>query len=145
MSGRLRIGVLVAGLIGFGGAVESVYAQDDDVGEAVIGIYHVAPGKHVDFLRWQAEAEAVVAEAGGPPTQWYVHLNGDSWDFVSIAPVAADQDAIDDRVQELRRQKGLPTGGAAGVSFRQFISRHTDTEAAGPMTAAQLLEGAQGN
>jgi hypothetical protein len=145
VSGRLRIGVLVAGLIGFGGAVEAVYAQDDDVGEAVIAIYHVAPGKHVDFLRWQAEAEAVVVEAGGPPTQWYVHLNGDSWDFVSIAPVADDQDAIDDKVQELRRQKGLPTGGAAGVSFRQFIASHTDTEAAGPMTAAQLLAGAQGD
>jgi hypothetical protein len=137
--------LLVAGLVGFGGAVEAVQAQDGEPGEVLIGIYHVAPGKHVDFLRWQAEAEAVVAEAGGPATDWYVHLNGDSWDFISIAPVAADQDALDEKVETLRRQKGLPTGGAAGVAFRPFIASHTDTEAAGPMTVAQLLEGAQGN
>jgi hypothetical protein len=61
----------------------------------------------------------------GGSVQWYAHTNGDSWDFVAIAPEPTkEQDA---KVDELTKQKGLKTGFAAALKFRQFISYHTDT------------------
>ena len=36
-------------------------AQDND--RVVVSIYHVAPGKHLDFLRWQAARRAVLPRA----------------------------------------------------------------------------------
>jgi hypothetical protein len=44
-----------------------------------------------------------------------VHTNGDSWDFVAIAPEPTK--AQDAKVDELTRQKGLKTGFAAALAF----------------------------
>lgn len=104
---------------------------------ALIAIFRIAPGKHLDFLKWQAQRDAVATAAGIPATQWYRHMNGDSWDYVSIGPVTTE--AQDEKMDALAKQKGLTTGFAAGLEFRQFVSSHTDTFAEGPMTAAEML------
>ena len=31
---------------------------------AIVSLYRIAPGKHLDFLKWMAEAAAVNKEAG---------------------------------------------------------------------------------
>jgi hypothetical protein len=127
------------------GALDEAQAQQADK-EQIISIFRVAPGKHLDFLKWQAEREAVAKEAGAPNSAWYVHHNGDSWDFISIVPQADPQQqaALDDKIEQLAKQKGLTTGAAAALEFRQFIAVHTDTFSGGPFTAAELVQQATG-
>jgi hypothetical protein len=119
-------------------ALTPAQAQAQEPGTVLIGIYHVAPGKHLDFLRWQAARDAAATEAGAAATQWYVHTNGDSWDFISVAPEGTPQ--MDDKVDAILQRKGLTTGFKASLEFRTLISSHTDTLAHGPTTAAALLE-----
>jgi len=112
-------------------------AQQDDVEPVTISIYHVAPGQHLAFLSWMADREQIAAEAGAPTTQWYVHLSGDSWDYLAIAPPTTD--AQDDAIERIASARGLTVGPAAAIEFRTMIASHTDTEAAGPLTAAEIV------
>jgi hypothetical protein len=89
-----------------------------------------------------AAREAVDKEVGVPATQWYMHTNGDSWDFVAIGPALSD--AQQDKVDALAKKKGLTTGMQASLEFRQFVSSHTDTFVNGPTSATQLVQQAQG-
>ena len=114
--------------------------------ESVVTIYNVAAGKHLDFLKWMAENEAVAKEAGAPAAQWYVHHNGAGWDYISITPRlgASEQEAMDKKIDDLMKKKGLPTGMAGSLKFRQFVSNHSDTFAGGPYGAADLVKMAEG-
>jgi hypothetical protein len=115
----------------------------DAQGKALVALYRVAPGKHLDFLKWMAAREAVDKELGVPATQWYMHTNGDSWDFLAIAPALTE--AQQAKVDALATKKGLKTGLQASLEFRQFVSSHTDTFVNGPTTATQLVQQAQGH
>lgn len=108
--------------------------------KAVVSLYRISPGQHLAFLKWQAAREAADRDAGVPATQWYAHLNGDSWDYVAIAPDL--DDATQDKVDAAEAKRGLSTGMRASLEFRQMIAVHTDTFAAGPYTAQQLVEAA---
>jgi len=102
-----------------------------------VAIYRVAPGKHLEFLKWLAESDAIDKEAGVAVPQIYVHTNGDSWDYLQINPdVSKEQQA---RIDEVTRKHGRKTGFAAGLEFRTFVASHTDTMADGPLTAADLV------
>lgn len=107
---------------------------------ALVSLYRVAPGQHLAFLKWMAAREAADREAGIPTTQWYAHLNGDSWDYIAIAP-DLDQ-AMQDKADAAEAKRGLTTGMRASLEFRQMISTHTDTFVAGPYTAQQLVDAA---
>ena len=113
-------------------------AAQDKARTALISIYHVATGKQLDFLKWMAAREAVDREAGVPATQWYAHMNGDSWDYLAVAPDL--DDATSDRLDEMARKRGLKAGPQAGLEFRSMIDTHTDTFAAGPYTATELVD-----
>jgi hypothetical protein len=113
----------------------------DPPGKAIVLLVRVAPGKHLEFLKWAAAREAVDKEAGVPATQWYMHTNGDSWDFVSIAPVLSDAEQA--KVDAVSKKKGLTTGLQAALEFRQYVSAHTDTFVNGPTSATRLLQEAQ--
>src|SRR3984893_16276895 len=115
----------------------------DAPGKALVALYRVAPGKHLEFLKWMAAREAVDKEAGMPATQWYMHTNGDSWDFLAIAPALTE--AQQAKVDALATKKGLKTGLQASLEFRQFVSTHTDTFVNGPTSATQLVHEAQGH
>ena len=117
--------------------------KSGEPGRAIVSIYHVAPGKHLDFLKWMAAREPIDKEAGVAPTQWYVHTDGDSWDFVAIAPQTTE--AEDKKLDDLAAKKGLKTGFAAALELRQFLTSHTDTFARGPGSAADLVNAAGGN
>ncbi|MBM2847044.1 MAG: hypothetical protein HW407_2356 [Bacteroidetes bacterium] len=118
-------------------------AQDN---ESMVAIYNVSAGKHLEFLKWMAEAEAVAKEAGAPATQWYAHHQGAGWDFISITPQlpSAQQEAVDKKDDEIRKKKGMPIGMAASLKFRQYIGNHSDTFAGGPYSAADLVKMAEG-
>jgi hypothetical protein len=118
-----------------------VSAQDADSNEVVISLYQVVPGKHLDFLKWQARQEAVNKEAGVPGTKWYSHLNGASWDYIAIAAVPTPEQSK--KAEEIAKQKGYATGFKAGLEFRSFISSHSDTFVSGPMTISDLLKSAE--
>jgi hypothetical protein len=107
---------------------------------ALISIYRIAPGKHLDFLKWVAQRDALAREVGMAASQWYAHENGDSWDFIQIGPVPTDQQ--DQKTDALAKQRGLTAGFAASLEVRQFFSSHTDTYARGPTTAADLVNSA---
>lgn len=113
-----------------------VYAQDP--AHVVVAIYRVAPGKQLEFLKWMAAREAIDREAGVGATQWYAHMSGDSWDYVAISPDI--DDATSDKIDEMTRKRGLKAGPQGGLEFRQMMAWHSDTLAAGPMTAAQLVD-----
>ena len=77
-------------------------------------------------------------EAGAPATKWYRHLDGDSWDYIAIAP---DHDAtLDAKADAIAKQQGLAVGMKAGLELRGLIASHTDTITAGPSTAAQMVQ-----
>jgi hypothetical protein len=110
-------------------------------GQFRVSLYRVAPGQQIAFLKWLAAREEVTKEAGIPAGQLYAHLDGDSWDYLLIAPVtAADQDA---RFDQIAAKKGVKTGFAAALQFRDLLASHSDTLASGPFTAAALLAEAE--
>ncbi len=109
--------------------------------KALVGIYQVAPGKHLEFLKWQAANEAINKEAGLPATQWYAHTDGASWDYLSIGPVLTDEQQ--NKVDEISKKKGAPTGFKGSLKFREFISNHSDTFVVGPVSAADLVQAGQ--
>ena len=108
---------------------------------ALVAIYQVAPGKHLEFLKWQAANEAINKEAGLPATQWYAHTDGASWDYIAIGPVLTDEQQ--NKVDEISKKKGRLTGFKASLQFREFVSNHTDTFVVGPVSAADLVQAGQ--
>ena len=118
------------------------WTQDKpDPARARISIYRVAPGRHLDLLKWLAAREDVAKEAGVPSPQVYAHNDGDSWDYLLIWPITTPEQ--DRKLDELAARKGLRTGFAASLEFRQMLSSHTDTFASGPMTASDLVAAAE--
>ena len=71
----------------------------------------------------------------------YAHNDGDSWDYLLIWPITTPEQ--DRKLDELAARKGLKTGFAASLEFRQMLSSHTDTFASGPMTASELVAAAE--
>jgi hypothetical protein len=118
-----------------------VQAQSNQPGTVLIGIYNIAPGKHLDFLKWMAAQNQIASEAGAAPTQWYAHTDGASWDYLAIGPVLSDE--MSKKIDELAKQKGLAVGFKASLEFRQFVNSHTDTFARGPMSAADMVKAAE--
>lgn len=104
---------------------------------ALISLYRVAPGKHLEFLKWMAQRETIATEAGVGATQWYAHESGDSWDYIAIGPVVTEQQ--DQKIEALEKQRGMTSGFAASLEFRQFASSHTDTYVRGPMSVAEMV------
>jgi hypothetical protein len=115
---------------------QAAKAEMKEPSRVIVTIVRVAAGKHAEFLKWQADQEAIAREAGVAATQFYAHTEGDSWDYLSIGPVVTD--AQQAKVDEAARKRGWKTGFAAGLEFRTFVSSHTDTVAIGPLSAADL-------
>ena len=138
MSRPFRFAPLAAPLLFAIAALVPTHAIAQEPGHATVSIYRIAPGKHLEFLRWQAAREAAAAEAGVGATQWYVHMDGDAWDFVGISPESTDEQ--DDKMDKILAGKNLTTGFKAGLEFRTMVAWHTDTFASGPTTAAALLD-----
>lgn len=107
---------------------------------SLVSIYRVAPGKHLEFLKWMAAREAADRDAGVPATQWYSHISGDSWDYIAIAPDL--DDATSAKVDAAASKRGLTTGPRAGLEFRQMMGWHSDTLVAGPMSASAMVDSA---
>jgi hypothetical protein len=108
---------------------------------AKISIYQVAPGRHLDFLKWMAAREDAARAAGVTATQLYAHLDGDRWDYLVIWPITTPEQ--DKKVDEQVAAKGLKTGFPAALEFRELLASHTDTYAEGPTTAAALVAAAK--
>jgi hypothetical protein len=110
-------------------------------GRARISIYRIVPGRHLDFLKWQAAQDEVAKEAGVPVPQVYAHLDGDSWDYLLVSPVTTPEQ--DKKLDEIAKGKGLKIGVPASLEFRGLVASHTDTLVAGPLTAKELVAMAQ--
>ena len=121
-----------------GAAVKQAAANPPVV---IVSIYRIATGKQLDFLKYMAQLDAASREAGMGTQQLYAHLDGDSWDYVSIRP--ATSEAEDNKLDAISKKHGLPTGFAAGLKIREFVSSHTDTYSRGPTTAADLVAAAE--
>lgn len=140
MKSALRLLVLCLVFLAVWSSRASAQAEPETY---IVSMYRVAPGQHVAFLQWMANQEAAAAEAGVPAGEWYVHQNGDHWDFLQIAPDITDEQ--NDAIDVAAAARGLKTGPQASIELRQYVAWHTDTFAGGPMTAAELLAAAQGN
>jgi len=114
--------------------------EKTEPGRARISIYRVAPGRQVDLLKWLAAREELAKEAGVPAAQLYAHTDGDSWDYLQVWPITTPEQ--DRRLDEAAAKKGLKTGFAASIEFREMLSSHTDTYVNGPMTATELVAAA---
>ncbi|GAP64973.1 hypothetical protein MBSD_n0256 [Mizugakiibacter sediminis] len=136
--------ILVLVLLAFAIALPFAHAQMAATGtqpRAVVSLYRVAPGKHLEFLKWMAARDRVAHDAGLPATRWYAHVDGDAWDYVAISPETTPEQ--DRKVDELSRQRGLSIGMKAALEFRGMIAWHTDTLTVGPVAADDLLKMAQ--
>jgi hypothetical protein len=109
-------------------------------GHVRVALYRIAPGKQLDFLKWMAATEAIAKEAGVPASQVYAHTNGDSWDYMQVAPDLSNEQQA--KVDEITKKHGGKTGFPASLEFRTFVAWHTDTDAIGPVTAADLVAAA---
>ena len=114
------------------------YAQSASPPRAVISIYHAAPGHQEALLQWLAQQDRISAAVGLPSAQIYAHTDGDSWDYLMIAP--ATTDAQDQALDAAAVKMGLPSGPKVGLELRKHIASHTDTYVVGPLTAAQQLD-----
>ena len=114
------------------------YAQSASPPRAVISIYHAAPGHQEALLQWLAQQDRVSTSIGLPASQIYAHTDGDSWDYLMIAP--ATTDAQDKALDAAAAKMGVATGPRVGLELRKHIASHTDTYVVGPLTAAQQLE-----
>ena len=124
-----------------GGAIAATsiaYAQAASPPRAIISIYHAAPGHQQALLEWLAQQDRIAAAAGIPTSQIYAHTDGDSWDYLMIAPVTTD--AQDQAADAAAAKMGLPSGPKVGLELRKHIQSHTDTYVVGPLTAAQMLD-----
>jgi len=113
-----------------------IAAQNDT---RMIEIYHIAPGKHVEFLKLIAQYDEANRQAGLPPRELYVHSDGGAWDFLLIQNETvepAKQALVDAALKKL----GAPTGAKFWVAIRQTVAEHTDTVATGPTTAGNWLK-----
>jgi membrane-bound lytic murein transglycosylase B len=104
--------------------------------ELVIAIYHVAPGQHVEFLKWADRQDRIAAAAGVPRGQLYAHVDGDSWDYLIVNPITTP--AQDAALEAAGKRMGVNVM-RGGVEMRKYITSHTDTIVRGPMSAADYL------
>jgi hypothetical protein len=142
-----RLTVLVLLALAFSAAVTSAQTRKavemrKGQGQVYVSLYRVAPGKHVAFLKWMADRDALDKQLGIPQAQWYAHMEGDSWDYMAVAPVLTD--AQQKQEDDAAKSKGMTAGPAASIEFRTMIAYHTDTLAAGPMTVGELSAMANG-
>jgi hypothetical protein len=112
-----------------------------DAERSRISIYRLAPGKHLEFLQWQAARDEAFKDAGIPLGKVYAHLDGDSWDYLMIGPATTPEQ--DKKFDEAAAKRGLKTGFAASLEFREYLAWHSDTFVVGPMTAAELVASAK--
>ena len=115
----------------------AVPAAAQDAPQYIVSLYRAAPGQQVALLKWMANQDRAATAAGVAASQIYVHMSGDSWDYLVINPVTTKQQ--DDAVEAEARKLGIISGPRAGVEFRTMIASHTDTTTIGPRTAAQIL------
>jgi hypothetical protein len=127
-----------AAAAGAAAAGSIAYAQSASPPRAIISIYRAAPGHQEALLQWLAQQERVSTSIGLPAAQIYAHTDGDSWDYLMIAPVTTD--AQDQAFDAAAKKMGVPTGPRVGLELRKHIASHTDTYAVGPLTAAQQLD-----
>ena len=104
---------------------------------STVTLYRAAPGQQEALLHWLADQDRASQAAGIPPGQIYIHVDGDSWDFIGISP--ATTDAQDAAVETAAAKLGLKTGPQRALQFRTMIASHTDTLSMGPTTAAAVL------
>ncbi len=104
---------------------------------ARVALYRIAPGKHLEFLKWMAENDTIDKEAGVPGSVLYAHTDGDSWDYMQISPILTD--AQQDKVDQTAKKHGRKTGFAALLEFRTMVAWHTDTMTIGPETASEFV------
>ena len=112
-------------------------AVGQEAPRAIVSLYHAAPGQHIALLKWMAAQDRAAVAAGVAAAQIYVHMSGDSWDYLVINPDTTKEQ--DDAIEAQAKKMGLTTGPRAGMEFRTMIASHTDTLSAGPQTAAQIL------
>ncbi|HEU0310117.1 MAG TPA: hypothetical protein VFR36_02690 [Sphingomicrobium sp.] len=105
---------------------------------ATVTLYRAAPGHQVMLLQWLAQQERVAAAAGVPASQLYVHQNGDSWDYLLIAPDTTE--AQDDALEAAAKRLGVPTGPGVGIELRKHVAWHTDTLVSGTTSIADYLK-----
>jgi membrane-bound lytic murein transglycosylase B len=133
MSRKVCLSLAVACLI----AVSSVAVAQENEPRAIVSMYQIAPGKHLEFLKWLAARDEASKAAGLPAGQLYAHTNGASWDYVVIAPELTPEQ--EKKLDEVSKKRALKIGVAASLEIRQFIATHSDTFAVGPTTAADVV------
>ena len=133
MSRKVCLSLAVACLI----AVSSVAVAQENEPRVIVSMYQIAPGKHLEFLKWLAARDEASKAAGLPAGQLYAHTNGASWDYVVIAPELTPEQ--DKKLDEVSKKRALKIGVAASLEIRQFIATHSDTFAVGPTTAADVI------
>ncbi len=109
--------------------------------EAQFEIFKLAPGRQEAFIRKLAQWDQVSAAGGQPPTQMFMHEDGEDWDVLLFKPfpavpiTTAQQAAMVAKADELH----LKTGSAFFLEIRKNMASHTETKAQGPISAAQWL------
>ena len=144
MKSLILTGALIAVTVAVAAAAPITHAPLDDGKpwpEAQFEIFKMAPGKQEAFIRKLAQWDEVSAAGGQPPTQMFIHEDGEDWDVLLYKPIpktpitAAQQAAMDAKAEQMH----LKTGPAFFLEIRQNLASHTETKTQGPLSAAQWL------
>jgi hypothetical protein len=136
----LLLAVVAVVFLPRGASSQGAQAAAKEPPHVIVSLYRVAPGKHLDFIKWMAANEAIDKEAGVPSPQIYVHTNGDAWDYMVIAPELSDEQQA--KQDQAAKAHGRKIGFGASLEFRTYMAWHTDTFANGPTSAAELVASA---
>ena len=123
----MKLALALAGAIALAVATPAAAQSGPD---GIVQIYHVAPGHQVDFLKWLDQQDKIAASAGVPAGKLYAHMDGDSWDYLVIAPVTTP--AQDAALDAAAKSMGINV-------MRKHVPSHTETFVRGPTTAAAYL------
>lgn len=130
---KLKLATAAAAALAF--ATPSI-ATAQEAPKSIVSTYRVEHEQQTAFLKWLARQDEMAAAAGVGKSQLYVHMSGDSWDYMVITPETTK--AQDDAVDAVARKMGMnPRRG--GFELRKFITSHTDTAARGPTSAGEYL------
>ncbi|RVQ69281.1 hypothetical protein EKN06_03560 [Croceicoccus ponticola] len=98
-------------------------AQDSLDDLPVLTEYHFAPGKYAAAMAMMADGDRIRAEAGLEPITYYWHVQGDSWQVITVSPPTVENEGARYKAAREKLKIARPDPGA-GMTL---MTSHIDT------------------
>lgn len=124
--------------VGLFGVVDKAAAVAEQSSVHTMTVWKIHPGKHVAFIKYMKEWEAVYQVIGLSPMRWYRKISGDSYDYVSIS--APFNNAKEHEMEAEGKKRGLPIGYNYTIKLNEYVESYTTTYVEGPQSMEALFK-----